>query len=61
VTHVVHKLRMSGAIRADRRSLIEIDRTRLAEAACDCYEVMRCKFDQLFPLDATKLRIQAVS
>ena len=61
VTHVVHKLRMSGAIRSDRRGLIEIDRTRLEEAACECYEVMRCKFDQIFPLDTTKPRIQAVS
>ena len=61
VTLVVGKLRALGAIRSDRRGLIEIDRTRLEEAACECYEVMRCKFDQLFPLDATKPRIQAVS
>ena len=61
VTHVVHKLRMSGAIRSDRRGLIEIDRTRLEEAACECYEVMRCRFNQIFPLDTTRPRIQAVS
>jgi CRP-like cAMP-binding protein len=61
VTHVVHKLRMSGAIRADRRGLIEIDRTRLEEAACECYEVMRCELNQIFQLDATMPRIRAVS
>jgi CRP-like cAMP-binding protein len=60
-TLVVQKLRASGAVRSDRRGLVEIDRPRLEEAACECYEVMRCKFDQLFPLDATKPRIQAVS
>ena len=59
VTHVVHKLRMSGAIRADRRGLIEIDRTRLEEAACECYKVMRCQYHQIFPLDTTKPCIQA--
>jgi hypothetical protein len=41
--------------------LIEIDKTRLEEAACDCYEVMRCEFDQIFPHDTTELRIRAVS
>src|ERR1700726_1769569 len=61
VTHVVHKLRMSGAIRSDRRGSIEIDRRRLQERGSDCYEVMRCKFDQIFPLDTTRPRIQAVS
>jgi hypothetical protein len=60
-TLVVQKFRASGAVRSDRRGLIEIDRTRLEEAACECYEVMRCKFDQIFPLDTTKPRIQAVS
>jgi DNA-binding transcriptional MocR family regulator len=59
VTHVVQKLRASGAIRSDRRGLVEIDRPRLEKAACECYEVMRCKFDQIFPLDTTKPRIQA--
>jgi len=59
VTLVVPKLRASGAVRSARRGLVEIDRPRLEEAACECYEVMRCKFDQIFPLDTTKPRIQA--
>jgi CRP-like cAMP-binding protein len=59
VTLVVRKLRASGALRSARRGLVEIDRPRLKEAACECYEVMRCKFDQIFPLDTTRPRIQA--
>jgi CRP-like cAMP-binding protein len=59
VTLVVRKLRASGAVRSDRRGLVEIDRPRLEEATCECYEVMRRKIDQIFPLDATKPRIRA--
>jgi CRP-like cAMP-binding protein len=64
VTLVVPKLRASGAIRSDRRGLVEIDRPRLEAASCECYELMRRKFDQIFPLDTfpmdtTKPRIQA--
>jgi CRP-like cAMP-binding protein len=59
VTLVVRKLRASGAVRSDRRGLVEIVRPRLEEATCECYEVMRRKIDQIFPLDTTKPRIQA--
>ena len=59
VTHVVHKLRMSRAIRSDRRGLIEIDRPRLEEAACECYEIMRRRIDQIFPPETIKPRVQA--
>jgi CRP-like cAMP-binding protein len=65
VTLVVHRLRASGAIRSDRRGLVEIDRPRLEEASCECYEVMRRKFDHIFPLDTTleptRPRIQAAA
>src|ERR1700737_4015326 len=59
VTHVVLKLRMSRAIRSDRRGLIEIDRTRLEEAACECYEVMRRRIDQIVSPEAMKPRSHA--
>jgi CRP-like cAMP-binding protein len=59
VTHVVRKLRMSRAIRSDRRGLIEIDRPRLEEAACECYEIMRRRIDQIFPPETMKPRVQA--
>ena len=47
VTHVVCKLRASGAIRSNRRSLIEIDRPRLEAAACECYQLMRRRIDRI--------------
>jgi CRP-like cAMP-binding protein len=47
VTQVVHKLRMSRAIRSNRRGLIEIDRPRLEAAACDCYEAMCRGIDRI--------------
>ena len=59
VTLVFQKLRASGAVRSDRRGLVEIDRPRLEEATCDCYETMRCNFDQIIPPDTTKPCIQA--
>jgi CRP-like cAMP-binding protein len=46
VTHVVCKLRASGAIRSNRRSSIEIDRARLEAAACECYQLMRRRIGQ---------------
>jgi CRP-like cAMP-binding protein len=47
VTHVVHKLRTSRAIRSNRRGLIEIDRPRLEAVACECYEVMRRRIERI--------------
>jgi CRP-like cAMP-binding protein len=54
VTHVVRKLRTSGAIRSNRRSLIEIDRPRLEAAACECYEVMRRRIDRIISPEEIK-------
>ncbi len=59
VTLVVQKLRASGAVRSARRGLVEIDRPRLEESACECYEIMRRNFDQIIPPDTTKPCIQA--
>jgi CRP-like cAMP-binding protein len=47
VTHVVRRLRASGAIRSNRRSFIEIDRPRLETAACECYQLMRRRIEQI--------------
>src|SRR3979411_1818153 len=59
VTLVMRKLRASGAVRSDRRGLVEIDRPRLEEATCECYEIMRRNFDRIIPSDTTKPCIQA--
>jgi CRP-like cAMP-binding protein len=48
VTLLMRNLRASGAIRSDRRGLIEIDRTRLAAAACECHNTMHHEVEQLF-------------
>jgi CRP-like cAMP-binding protein len=55
VTHAVHKLRETQAIRSNRRSSIEIDRPRLEAAACDCYQLMRSRVDHLVSPEAAKL------
>jgi len=57
VTHVVRKLRTSRAIRSNRRGLIEIDRPRLAAAACECYEVMRRRIDRIVSPEEMKPRV----
>jgi CRP-like cAMP-binding protein len=59
VTHVVRNLRMARAIRTDRRSSIEIDRPRLEEAACECYDVMRRRIDQIVSPQGMKPGIHA--
>src|SRR3977135_2579067 len=59
VTHVVRKLRMSRAIRSDRRGLIEIDRPRLEAAACECYEIMRRRIDRIVSPEGMKPRSHA--
>jgi len=48
VTLVVRKLRALGALRSARRGLVEIDRPRLDEVACECYKGMRCQYLQIF-------------
>jgi CRP-like cAMP-binding protein len=47
VTQVISRLRESGAIRSNARSSIEIDRPRLEAAACECYQLMRCRIDRI--------------
>lgn len=54
VTHVVRKLRMSGAIRSNRRGSIEIDRQRLEAVACECYEIMRRRIDRIVSPEGMK-------
>ena len=57
VTQMVAKLRTVGAIRSDRRGLIEIDRVRLEEASCECYRIMRRETDRIFPDEAVTPRL----
>jgi CRP-like cAMP-binding protein len=57
VTLMVAKLRAVGAIRSDRRGLIEIDRLRLEEATCECYRIMRHETDRIVPDEAVTPRL----
>jgi CRP-like cAMP-binding protein len=59
VTHVMRQLRASGAIRDNRRSLIEIDRPRLEAAACECYQLMRRRIDRIGSPEEIKPRSHA--
>jgi CRP-like cAMP-binding protein len=48
VNLLMRNLRASGAIRADRRRHIEIDRLRLAAAACECHRTIRFEVEEIF-------------
>jgi CRP-like cAMP-binding protein len=56
VTLLMRKLRASGAIRSDQRGRIEIDRSRLAAAACECHGTMRLEVEEIFSLNTARSR-----
>jgi CRP-like cAMP-binding protein len=60
VTLLMRNLRASGAIRSDRRGLIEIDRSRLVAAACECHGTMRHEIEEIFSTKTTGPRILVV-
>ena len=47
VTLLMRNLRARGAIKSDQRGRIEIDRLRLAAAACECHDTMRLEVGEL--------------
>jgi CRP-like cAMP-binding protein len=56
VTLLMRNLRERGAIRSDRRGHIEIDRSRLAAAACECHDVMRHEVEEIFSMGTARVR-----
>jgi CRP-like cAMP-binding protein len=56
VTLLMRNLRARGAIRSDRRGLIEIDRVRLAAAACECHNAMRLEVEEIFSTNSVQSR-----
>jgi hypothetical protein len=60
VTLLMRNLRARGAIRSDRRGLIEIDRTRLAAAACECHRVMRLEVEEIFSTNSAQSRAEVL-
>ena len=61
VTLLVRNLRASGAIRSDRRGQIEVDRSRLAAAACECHGTMHLEAEQIFSMSSARSRGLAVA
>ena len=43
-------------IRSDRRGAIEIDRARLAAAACECHRAMRLEVEGIFSMKSARSR-----
>jgi CRP-like cAMP-binding protein len=60
VTLLMGNLRASGAIRSDRRGQIEIDRSRLAAAACECHGNMRLEVEEIFSTNTARSRVLVV-
>jgi CRP-like cAMP-binding protein len=60
VTLLIGNLRASGAIRSDRRGQIEIDRSRLAAAACECHGNMRLEVEEIFSTNTARSRVLVV-
>ncbi|XIA67987.1 Crp/Fnr family transcriptional regulator [Bradyrhizobium sp. TZ2] len=56
VTLLMRNLRASGAIRSEQRGRIEIDRSRLAAAACECHGTMRLEVDEIFSKNTVRSR-----
>ena len=56
VTLLMRNLRARGAIRSDRRGLIEIDRVRLAAAACECHNAMRLEVEEILSTNPVQSR-----
>lgn len=56
VTLAMRNLRARGAIRSDRRGLIEIDRVRLAAVACECHRVMHSEVEEIFSASSDQSR-----
>src|SRR5882672_8924149 len=61
VTLLMRNLRARGAIRSDRRGLIEIDAARLAAAACECHNVMHLEVEEMFATNLARSRAAALA
>ncbi|KRQ92819.1 Crp/Fnr family transcriptional regulator [Bradyrhizobium valentinum] len=60
VTLLMRNLRARGAIRSDRRGVIEIDRARLAAAACECHQAMRLEVEEIFSTTSDQSRARGL-
>jgi CRP-like cAMP-binding protein len=49
ISETIHELETCGVLSAGRGQLKVLDRTSLAEAACECYSLLRSEFNRLVP------------
>ncbi len=54
VTLAMSKLRAAGALKSDRRGLVEIDRAQLEHITCDCYTLMRSRIGPAYDKELSK-------
>src|SRR5258708_34890999 len=54
VTLLMRNLRERGAIRSYQRGRIEIDRSRLAAAACECHDTMGLEIEEIFSMSMAR-------
>ncbi|WP_247434429.1 Crp/Fnr family transcriptional regulator [Bradyrhizobium sp. 139] len=57
MTLLMRNLRASGAIRSERRGQIEIDRSQLAAAACECHDTLRLVVEEIFAMTTARSRV----
>ena len=57
VTLTMSKLRAGGAIRSERRGLIEVDRAQLDGLACECYGLMQRRIDRMYCEELSTSRV----
>jgi len=53
VTEAAGKLQSAGLIHYSRGKITVLDRRRLEERACECYQVVKTEFDRLLPYAIT--------
>jgi len=58
---LVRNLRARGAIRSVQRGRIEVDRLRLAAAACECHDTMRLEVEEIISINMPDLARWRVS
>jgi CRP-like cAMP-binding protein len=61
VTLLMRNLRASGAIRSERRGQIEIDRSRLTAAACECHGTIRLEVEGIFSMNTAPISLSGCS
>ncbi|WP_024508100.1 Crp/Fnr family transcriptional regulator [Bradyrhizobium sp. ARR65] len=61
VNVLMRNLRASGAIRSERRGQIEIDRSRLTAAACDCHGTICREIEEIFSMNTAPIPLSGCS